>query len=93
MTTFRKFRMQGLGKKLYIGHEQREGWSGRLPFYLFFCGECEHFAKDYPHGFIERQYLICSFCGVRHSFVPWWVPLAQAWAAVKIGIKYRMGRF
>ena len=67
------------GREIYIGHEQREGWSGQLPFYLFRCEECGKCAKDYPHGHIERQYLLCSECGAHRSFVPWWAPIKAFW--------------
>ena len=56
------------GHKLYLGHEQRVGWSAPLPFFLFRCGGCGDHAKDYPHGFAEKEYLLCSSCGKRHSF-------------------------
>lgn len=58
------------GRKHYLEHEQRDGWKGELPFYLFWCDACEHFSKDYPHGHTERQYLLCSYCGTHHSFIP-----------------------
>lgn len=61
------------GKKLAIGAEQRKDWRGKLPFYLFKCEneDCGRIAKDYPHGYIQRQYLLCSACGTHHDFVPW----------------------
>jgi hypothetical protein len=58
------------GEKLYLGHEQRAGWNGELPFYLFLCEVCARPAKDYPHGFTGNQYLSCSHCGERHDFIP-----------------------
>ena len=88
----KKFLMQTLGRKMYVGHEKRENWAGKLPFYIFWCSECEHFAKDYPHGHLERQYLICSFCAVRHDFVPWWMPFAELFATLKFVWKYRVPR-
>ncbi|HSE34699.1 MAG TPA: hypothetical protein VLB83_01120 [Candidatus Paceibacterota bacterium] len=71
------------GWKLRLRKEQRQGWSGSLPFYFFWCPECEHFAKDYPHGFIARQYLTCSHCGIHHEFVPIWAGIAEAWRDFK----------
>lgn len=71
------------GKKHYVAHETREGWNGELPFYLFLCKKCGHYAKDYPHGFIHRQYLLCSHCKWYHDFVPWWVPFAQMYYLLK----------
>jgi len=57
-----------VAKKLYIGHEKREGWSGKLPFYLFFCFSCGKIAKDYPHGY--TNYLLCPHCGIRDKLKP-----------------------
>lgn len=92
MTPWQKFKMRYRGKKIYLGHEKRENWSGFLPFYLFWCEDCQHYAKDYPHGFIERQYLTCSHCGIHHHFVPWWVGWVRAWQMLGIAIRYRLGR-
>ena len=74
--------MEQNGKKLYIGHEQREGWSGALPFYLFFCKDCGRYAKDYPHGYLDLRYLLCSHCRAHHDFVPWWAEFALLWQRV-----------
>lgn len=57
------FKMLFFKKKVYIGHERRMGWSGKLPFYLFFCFSCGEVAKDYPHGY--TNYLLCPHCGAR----------------------------
>ena len=88
MSWIQKYRMQR-GKKIYLGHEQRKDWTGKLPFYLFWCEDCEHFAKDYPHGYPENQSLICSHCGARHDFTPWWVAWVQIWQAIKISFRPR----
>ena len=77
-----KVAMRVSGAKVYIGHDQREGWSGKLPFYLFFCEACGNWAKDYPHGHVERRYLNCSSCKAHHSFVPWWALLDTLWRNV-----------
>lgn len=87
-TPFQRFLMSQ-GKKLFIGEERRAGWSGKLPFYLFFCGDCGHYAKDYPHGFIERQYLLCSHCGAHHSFVPLWPRLVAPCRSFYLTLRYR----
>ncbi len=63
------------GKKIYVRHEKREGWTAQLPIYLFWCPACEHWALDYPHGHIDRQYLTCSCCKASHRFVPWKVEI------------------
>ena len=89
---FQKFRMKDRGKKIYIGDEQREGWSGKLPFYLFWCSACSHYAKDYPHGHIERRYLICSFCDCKHDFVPWWVPWRMLYETIRLVARYRFSK-
>ena len=89
MSTWRLSLMKAHGRKIYIGHEQREGWTGKLPFYLFWCETCEHFSKDYPHGHIERQCLICSNCGIKHAFVPWWMPWLELWHGIRLVIRYR----
>lgn len=60
------------GWKIRISREQREGWTGKLPFYFFWCGKCECFTKDYPHGFARQQYLNCANCGAYHTFRTWW---------------------
>jgi hypothetical protein len=75
-----------VGKKLAVGAEQRLGWNDNLPFYLFKCENknCNIIAKDYPHGFIERQHLNCSACGTYHDFTPWWVLWAQLRAMLRI---------
>lgn len=88
-TPLQRFLMRRMGKKLCLGHEHREGWTGKLPFYLFWCGDCRHVAKDYPHGCIERQYLLCSHCGVRHDFVPFFVVLRTMWQMLRFAATYR----
>jgi hypothetical protein len=88
LTLWQKTVMQERGIKVYLGHEQREGWSGKLPFYLFCCEACGSWAKDYPHGYIERRYLNCSSCKAYHSFVPWWAVLDTLWR----NISSRFGR-
>lgn len=77
-----KASIRASGAKVYLGHEQREGWSRKLPFYLFCCEACGNWAKDYPHGHIERRYLNCSYCKAYHPFVPWWAGLAALWQNV-----------
>ncbi|OFZ55063.1 MAG: hypothetical protein A3D92_24765 [Bacteroidetes bacterium RIFCSPHIGHO2_02_FULL_44_7] len=77
------------GVKIYLGHEQREGWNGNLPFYLFWCKECGEHSKDYPHSWPEQQYLICVHCDARHSFVPWWVPFKMIWGLIWFAFQLR----
>lgn len=85
MTEAKKNKMQS-GKKIYIGHEKREGWLGELPFYIFWCESCGNYAKDYPHGHIEFQYLKCSYCDMLHDFVPWWFFWKVLWDTIKFSL-------
>ncbi len=87
LSLFKTFLIRS-GRKAYIGHETREGWTGALPFYLFWCDACERYAKDYPHSFPEKRYLSCSNCSAYHRFVPWWIPLWKLWHLLRISIKY-----
>lgn len=75
-TTARQRALMRRGAKIRLPKEQRQGWTEKLPFYLFWCAECKEFTKDYPHGHIERQYLTCSHCNAYYSFVPWWAQFA-----------------
>jgi hypothetical protein len=77
------------GKKHYLGHETWEGWSGALPIYLFWCGECQNYTLDYPHGFIQSQYLLCHRCDTRLDFVPWWIVWSELLALLRISWRYR----
>lgn len=79
------------GKKHYLGHELWEGWTAPIAVYLFYCTGCEHYSLDYPHGFIQNQYLTCQNCRRSIDFVPWWVPWAQLWDLIRIWWKYRKG--
>lgn len=89
--TKRQQRQVERGKELFIGNEKREGWRGELPFYIFKCEACERATKDYPHGHIEHQYMLCSDCGARHDFVPWWASFAETWELIKTSFKFKFG--
>jgi len=72
LTPVQVFLAKYFGKKIYLCHEgpeKHEGWTGSLPFYLFWCSGCEHWAKDYPGGFPEERRLCCSNCSARYSFI------------------------
>lgn len=71
------------GAKVLAGYERREGWSGELPFYIFWCSDCENFSYDYPHGHIERQYLSCHNCNAKIDFRPWWIEFKMMWEFLK----------
>ena len=71
-TRFEIFLMQTFGKKIYLCHEgseKHDGWRESIAFYLFWCIDCKHWAKNYPNGYPERQRLHCSNCNRRYSFV------------------------
>ena len=44
---------------VYLGKYMREGWRGKLPFYLFKC-ETHGLVVDYPHGYSQRR--TCPIC-------------------------------
>ena len=73
------------GRKHYLRHERREGWTGDLPIYLFWCGKCKRISLDYPHGLIQNRYLTCQNqnCRTNTDFVPWWVAWVELWEIVK----------
>ncbi len=50
------------GKLISVGMETREGWSGYLEFFVFWCPECSAFSKDYGHSWPERRYVTCQRC-------------------------------
>lgn len=81
-----------MGRKHYLYHERREGWTSDLPVYLFRCGNCERFSLDYPHGFVQNRYLTCQNCGTNTDFVPWWVPFAELWDLVKVAWRILVGK-
>ncbi len=83
------FRMRVLGSKIYLAHEKRGGWTGQLPFYLFWCRVCSHYSKDYPHSWPESQYLLCSYCGVKHDFVSFLAKIDRLATLLKLRWKYR----
>jgi hypothetical protein len=80
-----------VGERLTLGMEQRRDWRDELPFYLFKCenDQCGRIAKDYPHGYIHRQYLLCSACGEHHDFVPWWVEFVMLWDSIRFAVRLR----
>ena len=58
-----KNRVKHKGAQILLGEETREGWSGYLPWYLFWSTCCNKPSKDYAHGFPGDQYFLCSHCG------------------------------
>ena len=61
----RRFMMRYMGVSHYLGHETREGWVGFLPFYLFWCSQCDHYGKSYLQGY--RRSLVCPHCTPRFA--------------------------
>lgn len=45
--------------KVYLGHCQKPGWSGALPFYAVKCPKHGVYI-DYPHGY--NNYFTCPQC-------------------------------
>ena len=80
LSNFKKFLLREFGVKFCLGEEQRENFTGYLPFYLFWCDECESPAKDYPHGYPERRYLNCPNCRSYHTFISFGTK-CSVWAA------------
>ena len=56
------------GKKISVGLETREGWTGYLEFFVFWCRDCRAFSKDYAHSWPERRYVTCQRCGTNFYF-------------------------
>jgi len=88
LNPFQLHLLKNWGEKLFLGHETRPNWTGYLPFYLFWCHICIRFAKDYPHGWPENRYLICSNCETKHDFRPWRMPWLIRWENLKIRIRF-----
>jgi len=78
------------GRKVYLGHETRPGWSGYLPFYLFQCPNCKKLGKDYPHSWPERQYLNCPECGQRIDFVGFWTEVKVFFSTLALIVRLRL---
>jgi len=45
---------------VYLFHARKEGWKGKLPFYLVRCKKHGIYYLDYPHGY--RGYFNCPKC-------------------------------
>jgi len=88
LSLWQEFQIHILNKKIFAGKFQKEGWSGEIAFYVFYCWDCGEITYDYPHGFIHKQYLICGKCEARIDFVPYWAPLAMLWELIrfKLGV-------
>ncbi len=80
------------GKKVYLGHETRPGWTEYLPFYLFQCPSCKKLVKDYPHSWPETQYLTCPECKKRVDFVRFWTGIKAFFSILVFMFKLRLKR-
>ena len=45
---------------VYLFHAEKDGWKGKLPFYLVKCKRHRFFFIDYPHGY--HKYFNCPLC-------------------------------
>jgi len=86
------WRVRNMGAKLPLGEECREDWTGYLPFYLFWCDDCQRYSKDYPHGHLHRQSLNCNLCGRYEGFVPLKISFEQAVGDLFLLLKLRFSR-
>lgn len=41
LSAFMKLRIKNYGAKIRFGYEKIEGWRGELPFYIFWCENCQ----------------------------------------------------
>lgn len=57
---WQKIAMVVFGQKVYLSHEQPQGFIAPTPFYLFWCRACNHFVKDYPHGWYQVRCTVCK---------------------------------
>jgi hypothetical protein len=49
--------------KTFLRYEKREGWKGKLPFYIVRCSRCKQLYMDYPHG--HKNYFLCPNCSAK----------------------------
>ena len=56
------------GWKIPVGLETRPGWSGSLPFYVFWCYDCNTWSKDHAHSQRGKRYINCMYCGKYFGF-------------------------
>ena len=53
-----------LGRKHYLGKRTQPGWTGYLPFYLFWCSHCRKYYVDHLHGL--EGYVTCYRCWIHY---------------------------
>lgn len=86
-----QYRIKNMGVKFYVGEEQRQGWSGKLPFYVFWCDQCEDFSYGYPHSYVGNRYLLCHRCHAKIDFVPWWAPFKMTADFIRDWVSWKLG--
>jgi len=59
LTLIQRLKLRVFGS-LFLFKAAKEGWRGKLPFYLAKCRKHSIFFIDYPHGYDEA--LICPLC-------------------------------
>ncbi len=65
----KRFRMARLfGYPMFLRQEQLQGWSGRLPIYVRWCGDCERFSVTPSAGY-GRMY--CACCRASQRIMTW----------------------
>ena len=64
----KKLLLRRFGWRHYLGHPQKEGFFAAMPYYLFWCRNCQKPAEDYPRGFLESRHFICPSCGEPQDF-------------------------
>ncbi|GEM_PF-2623905 len=92
LSDFDKFCIRNLESKIEVCEEQREGWPGKMPFYIFWCPNCENYSYDYPQGFAENRRLYCHRCDERVDFVLLRTEMKMLLSALWCGISIRFGR-
>ena len=86
LSEWQKFQAMVFGTKRCLGEEVRSGWMGPIATYLFWCHVCQHPAKCHPNGYSHQRVLCCSYCGAKHSFRPWWIPIQKFWVCAKYAL-------
>jgi len=61
LNLIQKLQLKILGHA-YLFHATKNGWKGKLPFYIVKCKKHNIFFIDYPHGFPPNQYFNCPLC-------------------------------
>jgi hypothetical protein len=57
---WRWFRLIQYGKPVFVGYFKLDGWKETLPFYSWYCKECNKFVINYPSS--HSEILNCPLC-------------------------------